>query len=107
MYHPQVVVSEYAACFGPRAEWIMPYDSEHVWDGSLYHEASLAALERLAARHGYALVACDTMGVNAFFVDRVLAEGRFTVGRPAGNYYASPRYGDRLDFGHPLVPRKQ
>jgi len=48
----------------------MPYTPSYTWDGSAYHGASLAALDRLCSAHGYALVGCDSAGVNAFFVHR-------------------------------------
>jgi hypothetical protein len=38
-----------------------------------YFGASLAALEKLAARKGYRLVFCEEAGVNAFFVRNDLA----------------------------------
>jgi hypothetical protein len=36
---------------------------------SHFYGASLLALDRLGRKHGYALVACDSSGTNAFFVD--------------------------------------
>lgn len=71
---PRVVVIEYNATFGAEASITVPYDplferyAKH--PSGFYHGASLAALTRLASRKGYALVGCDSSGVNAFFVRR-------------------------------------
>ena len=67
-YRPRVVVSEYNGRWPPPLEWIMPYNPTHTWDYSAYFGASLASLAKLARRHDYELVACESMGVNAFFV---------------------------------------
>lgn len=70
----RVVVIEYNASFGPKLSATVPYDP--IFDryarhpSGLYHGASLAALVKLADQKGYALVGCDSMGINAFFVRR-------------------------------------
>ena len=50
----------------------MPYQADFsafkAHPSGYYHGASLAALEKLGQEKGYALVAVDTAGVNAFFV---------------------------------------
>lgn len=101
-YHPAVIVCEYNARLGPATRWVMPYDAEHVWDHTCYHGASLTSLVELAAGRGYDVVACDSMGVNVFLVDRAQAGAHFTTGKSPGYYYCAPRFGSRLDFGHPL-----
>jgi hypothetical protein len=88
---PQVVVIEYNASLGPTERLIATYDPEfdarakhrHGW----YHGASLVALANLGQQRGYALVGCDSAGVNAFFVRRELAEGRLHTFSPAEIYY--------------------
>ena len=76
---PRVVVIEYNASFGPAASLVTVYDqafdrkAKH--PSGWYHGASLAALAGLADRRGYALVGCDSSGVNAFFVHRHLLRG--------------------------------
>lgn len=79
----RVVVLEYNAMLGPWADWVMPYNPTHQWDGSDRFGASLAAFQRSMDRLGYALVGCNMTGVNAFFVRRDLAkkhfEGPFTA----------------------------
>lgn len=69
---PRVVVIEYNASLGPELSLTVPYDpffkrhEKHL--SGFYQGASLTALTKLAREKGYALVGCDSMGVNAFFV---------------------------------------
>jgi hypothetical protein len=46
----------------------MPYNADHVWDGTAYEGVSLGALETLGMQIGYKLIACESRGVNVFFV---------------------------------------
>ena len=59
---------EYNVFFGIGVSKTMPYDPEHVWDDTLYHGASLAALNKLARAKGYSLVHTESYAPNAFFV---------------------------------------
>jgi hypothetical protein len=76
---PRILVLEYNAVFGPDAAVTVPYDpgfvrSDKHWS-YLYWGASLAALTRAAEAKGYALVAGNRAGNNAFYVRRdVLGE---------------------------------
>ena len=73
-YRPRVLVMEYNASLGPVDRKTIAYDPHHVWDVSSYFGASLAALHSVASARGYALVGCDSAGVNAFWVrDNALA----------------------------------
>jgi len=67
-HQPQVVVVEYNGKFPPPVRWVMPYDPEHVWDGTDYTGASLQSLADMLQEFGYRLVACNITGSNAFFV---------------------------------------
>jgi hypothetical protein len=73
---PRVVIIEYNAAFGPTVSATVPYEPGRVADFSsslserVYSGASLVALVKLGAEKGYALVGCDSAGVNAFFVRR-------------------------------------
>ncbi|MEM7143120.1 MAG: hypothetical protein AAF548_19010 [Actinomycetota bacterium] len=69
-YRPRILVMEYNASLGPTERKTIPYDPTHVWDVSSYFGASLAALDTAAADRGYALVGCDSLGVNAFWIRR-------------------------------------
>ncbi|MDP9228347.1 MAG: hypothetical protein M3M99_04750, partial [Actinomycetota bacterium] len=76
---PRILVVEYNSVFGPDAAITIPYDPGFVRSQAnpswLYWGASLTALARLADSKGYALVAGNTAGNNAFFVRRdVLGE---------------------------------
>jgi hypothetical protein len=69
---PRIVICEYNSHFGPIAEVTTPYDAAFVRDtvhfSKIYYGASIAALCSLAFRKGYALVASNSAGNNAFFV---------------------------------------
>jgi hypothetical protein len=71
---PRILALEYNATFGPEAAVTVPYDPAFVrgekhWTW-LYWGASLAALTAKAGEKGYALVAVNRAGNNAFYVRR-------------------------------------
>src|SRR4029077_18893725 len=66
VYRPKVVLSEFNGSFGTDVSVTIQFDINHRWDGTVYHGASLAALDKLAAAKGYQLVWSN--GVNAAFV---------------------------------------
>lgn len=100
---PRVVCIEYNAKFPPPVEWIMPRDDSYVWHGTDRMGASLAAMTKLGSEKGYALVGCDIIGANAFFVREDLAKGQFAEPFTAENHYQPPRYYLTYGFfsGHP------
>jgi hypothetical protein len=71
---PRILIAEYNSTFGPEAAITVPYDPEFIRGDAhpswLYWGASLAALTQLADSKGYALVAGNKAGNNAFFVRR-------------------------------------
>lgn len=73
---PAIVVVEYNHRFGPDQAVTVPYDPGFdraaAHPSRVYFGASLAALAKLGAAKGYALVGCTDEGVNAFFVRREL-----------------------------------
>ncbi|MGP1667115.1 MAG: hypothetical protein ACTS5I_14675, partial [Rhodanobacter sp.] len=71
-FRPRIVVVEYNPYYAPPERWVMRYNPDHQWDGSTYYGASLESLYQLGLSKGYALVCCDDMGNNAFFVAREL-----------------------------------
>ena len=75
--NPAIVVIEYNASLGIDRAISIPYTPNFVryrmHKSGFYHGASLPALEILGTRMGYRLVACDSTGVNAFFVRHDIA----------------------------------
>jgi hypothetical protein len=99
-YRPRAIVCEYNARWVPPREWIMPYDPDHVWDGSARFGASLTSLDKLMRAHGYRLIACDSHGINAFFVSHELASRFREATLPVVHLYRTPAYA--RGFGHPI-----
>jgi hypothetical protein len=91
-YRPRVVVVEYNAAVPADVDWKVRYDANRTWDLTQNFGASLKAFELLGREHGYSLVGCDFMGVNAFFVRDDLLAGRFVEPYTAENHHEPPRY---------------
>lgn len=91
-FKPRVLVIEYNSTFPADVEWIAEYDSQRVWNNSMYFGASLKAYERLASSMGYALVGCNFAGTNAFFVRNTERLELFADPFTAENHYEPPRY---------------
>lgn len=53
---PHLVVTEINPIFQRDEAVVMPYNPSHVWAGDTYYGQSLAAVEQLAAKHGYTLM---------------------------------------------------
>lgn len=87
---PRVAVVEYNASFGPDRAVTIPYDPDfncfEAHPSRLYHGASLAALAKLGAAKGYALIGVESQGVNALFVRQDLAQGVFPALDPTRAY---------------------
>lgn len=104
---PRVVAIEYNAVYPPPVEFIVAYDPAAGWDGTNYHSASLASLEKLGREKGYGLVGCCLAGTNAFFVreDELTGEDgkpRFHAPYTAAEHYEPPRFDlASLPSGHP------
>ena len=91
-FKPRVVVVEYNAAFPPDQAWVHPYHPGRMWDGTQTYGASLKAFEQLGAQFGYALVGCDIIGTNAFFVRRDLVGDQFAAPFTAENHHEPQRY---------------
>jgi len=100
-FRPRVVVVEYNAAFPAHIEWVVPYNSDQMWDGSQNFGASLKAFEKLAVSLGYHLVGCDFTGVNAFFVRKDLCADKFSSPFVAEHHYEPPRYSAVTRRSHP------
>jgi hypothetical protein len=65
---PKIWVQEYNGNIPPQIEWVQEFDPVHSWKEDAYFGASLASYNKLFTLHEYKLVACNLLGVNAFFV---------------------------------------
>ena len=102
---PRVIVAEYNSKFPPDVPWIIEYNESHRWDGTDYFGASLKSLELLLTKRGYALVGCNIVGTNAFFVRTdLVSESRFCAPFTAENHYEPSRYFllPAFQAGHPV-----
>jgi hypothetical protein len=97
-YRPRLLIIEYNASFPPPARWVMPYKSDHLFDGTRNFGASLESLVELGKEKGYSLIACDKNGVNAFFLRNDLLSNKFLI-ESTDYFYSAPKYG--YFFGHP------
>ena len=102
---PKVICIEYNSKFPPPSSKKPVYNPANAWRGGDYMGSSLVAIDEVARNNGYALVATDIAGVNAFFVRSDLAGDLFCPDRSAANLYNPPRYWLTLDLyrniGHP------
>jgi hypothetical protein len=120
--NPVIVIIEYNHRFGNELSVTVPYNENFVRGKQypvIYFGASLKALCRLAQRKGYALVGCNSNGINAFFVRRDLlptglqtltseegyVAGKFTETRDASGAFvhSSPEHERLLLLSYPLV----
>lgn len=99
-WRPRVVIIEMNGQKRPPQRWVMPENNDHVWSGTDYYGASLAALRDLGREKGYLLVGCDSRGVNAFFVRSDLAKSDAFLDPELCYHYSPPNYGPYYG-GHP------
>ena len=103
---PLMVSVEFNWRFGPDRAVATPYDPDFVRQSAhpswLYFGASLAALEKLGARKGYALVAVGSSAVNAFFVKRELVSEALPA-RSAGDLWRAGRFSEFHDDSGRMV----
>jgi len=102
---PRLVAIEYNASFGATRAVTVPYKPDfrcpQEYPGSLYHGASLVALELLGRQLGYVLVAVESAGVNAFFVRQDLCPPAL-AGRSSADLYRP-----HLERSKTLSPERQ
>ncbi len=85
---PKVVVIETHIEFGIR-NIVVPYDPDYMFPGKhpVYHGASVTAMNKLAERKGYRLVAASDYGINQIFLRNDLAIGEIPAIDPAGTLW--------------------
>jgi hypothetical protein len=70
LHRPKVVITEYNGGLPMEDSKTIQFNVDHVWDGTVYHGASLLALSKLGADKGYKLIWSN--GVNAMFIQNEL-----------------------------------
>ena len=111
-YTCDIVICEYNATHLPHEDKVVPYISDMIWEGyqTNYFGVSLLALSRLCELHGYTLVCCDSMGVNAFFVRNELLKrypGCILNCGDVEKLYQKPKYGIGPNGGHHHDPHNR
>lgn len=96
-YSPRVVIMEYNSTIPPTESKTIKYDPHALWDHTNYFGASLLALQKLGASKGYTLIACDNMGINAFFVRNDLLNDHFEIKKNITEIYRPPKYGRKVN----------
>ncbi len=97
---PRIVICEYNSLFGPVSQVTVPYDNNfqrtkaHL--SNLYFGASISALNSLAERKGYSLIAVNSAGNNAFFLRNDLL-GDDTIPQSPANVYIKAQFRESRD----------
>lgn len=91
-FYPSVFIAEYNGKFIPPIKFTIDYDENFKWNGDDYNGASLSLLNELFQEHGYTLVACNTSGVNAFFVKNEHLNKFEDIPREIEKLYNSPKF---------------
>lgn len=98
---PRLVCVEYNAHYPASVAYEVPYTPGQMWQGDTRFGASLKQLELIGRNLGYALVGCDLLGVNAFFVREDLASpDQFLAPFTAECHYQPPRFSLVHHRGH-------
>jgi hypothetical protein len=97
----RVACIEYNGALPATVALEVPYDRDQHWTGTNWYGASLKALEQIGAAKGMHLVGCDLNGVNAFFVDASLTDGRFQPPFEAAAHFEPIRMSAVRRYGHP------
>jgi hypothetical protein len=101
-FMPRVVCIEYNASIPASVPFEVQYEPLAVWNKSNYFGAGLKSLELYGREAGYALIGCDFMGVNAFFIREPDADQRFLSPFTAEMHYEPARYVlAYIDRAHP------
>jgi hypothetical protein len=97
---PRLLVVEYNSTFPPGEFWTRRNRHRYTWPETYEHGASLDAMQWAASAAGYELVACDRLGVNAFFVRRDVARAAGLPSHPPEALYR-PYFARPPIIGHP------
>jgi hypothetical protein len=106
-WRPRVCCIEYNSHYPAAVAYEVPYEPNRSWAGDSCFGASLKRLEQIGTDLGYALVGCDLMGVNAFFVRTdLVSETLFQAPFTAEQHHEPPRFPLVHPRGHSrIVPK--
>jgi hypothetical protein len=91
-WRSRVACTEYNCTMPANTAMAVPYDPSAVWDGSAWYGSSLKKPELIGRSKNMALVGCDLVGVNAYFVESSEARGKFREPFTTETHYEPPRY---------------
>ena len=90
-FMPKLIAIEYNFWLGKEKSITMPYQEDYSWDGNIYCGASLLALNNLANKKNYSLIAIDSSCTNAFFTRNDLAHN-FSLLDPIKSFKIPKKY---------------
>lgn len=90
-FKPKLIIIEYNFWLGKEVSITMPYQEDYSWDGNIYCGASLLALNNLANKKNYSLIAIDSSCTNAFFIRNDLAHN-FSILDPIKSFKIPTKY---------------
>jgi hypothetical protein len=99
-----LIVLEYNGRFPVGAEWVMPYNPNHIWEGNDYFGASLTAFVNLLHEFNYQLVACSVQGSNAFFINKIHCAVFQDISKTIEEIYQPPLYYLVHQWSHKASP---
>ena len=90
-FTPKLIIIEYNFWLGKEKSITIPYQEDYSWDGNIYSGASLLALNNLANKKNYFLIAIDSSCTNAFFIRNDLAHN-FSILDPIKSFKIPKKY---------------
>jgi hypothetical protein len=90
-FMPKLIVIEYNFWLGKEKSITIPYQEDYSWDGNIYYGASLLALNNLANKKNYSLIAIDSSCTNAFFIRNDLVHN-FSILDPIKSFKIPTKY---------------
>ena len=95
-YKPRVVVIEYNPAIPVTEAKVLNPDPKTLENYPESYGAGLLALSQLGKSKGYTLIACDSKGVNAFFIRNDLINDKFVI-KDIEDVYRPPGYGHKIN----------
>jgi hypothetical protein len=93
----KLIIIEYNFWPGKEVRIMIPYQEDYSWDGNIYYGASLLALNNLANKKNYSLIAIDSSRTNAFFIRNDLVHN-FSILDPINSFKIPKKYNKSTIF---------